>query len=102
MRGERVIEGTLEMIVMVVLQHQPMHGWGITELIERRRDGLLSMNQRSLYPALYRLLARGWVVRVAYHGEQPLGSLLIRSAAPRQLPAGPSRGADRPPHCLAC
>ena len=60
-RGGEVIKGTLEMIVLEVLQHEPMHGWGITELIERRSDGLLSVNQGSLYPALYRLVARGWV-----------------------------------------
>lgn len=60
-RGGEVIKGTLEMIVLEVLQHQPMHGWGITELIERRSNGLLSVNQGSLYPALYRLVARGWV-----------------------------------------
>jgi transcriptional regulator len=38
-----------------------MHGWGITEVIERRSEGLLSVNQGSLYPALYRLVAQGWV-----------------------------------------
>jgi transcriptional regulator len=60
-RGGEVIKGTLEMIVLEVLQHEPMHGWGITERIERRSDGLLSINQGSLYPALYRLVARDWV-----------------------------------------
>ena len=60
-RGGEVIKGTLEMIVLEVLQHGPMHGWGITELIERRSDGLLSVNQGSLYPALYRLVARGLI-----------------------------------------
>ena len=60
-RGGEVIKGTLEMIVLEILQYEPMHGWGITELIERRSQGLLSINQGSLYPALYRLVARGWV-----------------------------------------
>ena len=60
-RGGEVIKGTLEMIVLEVLQRGAMHGWGITELIEQRSDGNLSVNQGSLYPALYRLLARGWV-----------------------------------------
>jgi transcriptional regulator len=60
-RGGEVIKGTLEMIVLEVVRHEPMHGWGITELIERRSDGMLSINQGSLYPALYRLVARGWV-----------------------------------------
>src|ERR1044071_5432004 len=60
-RGGEVIKGTLEMIVLEVLQDEPMHGWGITERIEVRSKGLLSVNQGSLYPALYRLVARGWV-----------------------------------------
>jgi transcriptional regulator len=60
-RGGEVIKGTVEMLVLEVLQREPMHGWGITEVIERRSDGLLSVNQGSLYPALYRLVARGWV-----------------------------------------
>ena len=60
-RGGEVIKGTLEMIVLEILQYEPMHGWGITELIEQRSQGLLSINQGSLYPALYRLVARGWV-----------------------------------------
>ena len=60
-RGGEVIKGTLEMIVLEVLQQEPMHGWGITEIIERRSEGLLSVNQGSLYPALYRLVAQGWV-----------------------------------------
>jgi PadR family transcriptional regulator PadR len=59
--GGEVIKGTLEMLVLEVLQHEPMHGWGITEVIERRSGGLLSVNQGSLYPALYRLVASGLV-----------------------------------------
>jgi len=60
-RGGEVIKGTLDMIVLEVLQQRSMHGWGITELIERRSDQLLSINQGSLYPTLYRLVARGWI-----------------------------------------
>lgn len=60
-RGGEVIKGTLEMIVLEVLRQGPMHGWGLTELIELRSDGLLRVNQGSLYPALYRLVARGWL-----------------------------------------
>jgi transcriptional regulator len=60
-RGGEVIKGTLEMIILEVIQYEPMHGWGITERIERRSNCLLSVNQGSLYPALYRLVARGWV-----------------------------------------
>src|SRR5215216_171446 len=58
-RGGDVIKGTLDMIVLEILQHEQMHGWGITERIEQRSHGLLSVNQGSLYPTLYRLVARG-------------------------------------------
>jgi transcriptional regulator len=60
-RGGEVIKGTLEMLVLEILQHEPMHGWGITERIERRSRHNLSVNQGSLYPTLYRLVARGWL-----------------------------------------
>jgi transcriptional regulator len=81
-RGGEVIKGTLEMIVLEVLQREPMHGWGITELIERRSDGLLSINQGSLYPALYRLVAQGWVSsewRVTENNRQARYYALTRS-----------------------
>jgi transcriptional regulator len=60
-RGGEVIKGTLEMIVLEILQREPMHGWEITELIEHRSAGHLSVNHGSLYPALYRLVAGGLV-----------------------------------------
>lgn len=60
-RGGEVIKGTLEMLALQLLQLGPMHGWGITELIEQKSGRLLSVNQGSLYPALYRLVAQGWV-----------------------------------------
>ena len=58
-RGGEVIKGTLDLLVLKVLQLGPMHGWGITELIEQRSENLLSVNQGSLYPALYRLVRQG-------------------------------------------
>jgi PadR family transcriptional regulator, regulatory protein PadR len=55
-RGGEVIKGTLDLLILRTLQLGPMHGWGITELIEQRSADLLSVNQGSLYPALYRLV----------------------------------------------
>jgi transcriptional regulator len=60
-RGGAMIKGTLDLLILRVLAHEPMHGWGITELIEQRSGALLSVNQGSLYPALYRLVRRGWI-----------------------------------------
>ena len=60
-RGGEVIKGTLDMLILKTLQLGPMHGWGITEMIEQSSQNLLSVNQGSLYPALYRLVRRGLV-----------------------------------------
>lgn len=59
-RGE-VLKGTLDMMVLQVLDLGPMHGWGITELLERESESLLQVGQGSLYPALYRLESQGFV-----------------------------------------
>lgn len=60
-RGGDVIKGTMDLLVLKVLQLGPMHGWGITELIEQSSESILSVNQGSLYPALHRLVRRGWI-----------------------------------------
>lgn len=59
-RGD-VIKGTLDMLVLQTLQWGPMHGWGITELLEQRSEQVLQIGQGSLYPALYRLERQGLV-----------------------------------------
>ncbi len=38
-----------------------MHGWGISQRIQQLSEDVLQVNQGSLYPALYRLEARGWI-----------------------------------------
>ena len=53
-RGD-VLQGTLDMLVLKSLQLGPMHGWGITELLETGSERVLQVGQGSLYPALYRL-----------------------------------------------
>ena len=56
-----LIKGTLDLLVLRTLQLGPMHGWGITELIEQRSEDLLSVNQGSLYPALHRLVQKNLI-----------------------------------------
>ena len=56
-----VIKGTLDMLVLQVLQHENLHGWGIAKRIQQSSGEVLRINQGSLYPALYRLVERGWV-----------------------------------------
>jgi transcriptional regulator len=60
-RNEQVLPGTLEMLVLTVLSVQPEHGWGIGQRLQQVSGGVLDVNQGSLYPALQRLLERGWI-----------------------------------------
>jgi transcriptional regulator len=53
--------GTLDMLVLKVLSVQPEHGWGIGQRLQQASRGVFDVNPGSLYPALQRLLARGWI-----------------------------------------
>jgi transcriptional regulator len=56
-----VLAGTLEMLALTLLSEEPMHGWGLSlKLRELSRD-VFDVNQGSLYPALQRMLRRGWI-----------------------------------------
>lgn len=59
-RGD-LLRGTLEMLILQCLKDGPMHGYGITERLQRVSGEMLSVDEGSLYPALYRMQGRGWV-----------------------------------------
>lgn len=59
-RGD-LLRGTLEMLILRTLQAGPMHGYGVTEQLQRASGGVLSVDEGSLYPALYRMQKRGWL-----------------------------------------
>ena len=56
-----LLKGTLDMLVLRTLTLQPMHGYAVAQHIERLSRDVLSVEQGSLYPALERLQAKGWV-----------------------------------------
>lgn len=56
-----LLQGTLDMLILKALQHQPMHGFGISVRIRQMSDEVLQVEQGSLYPALYRLEEKGWI-----------------------------------------
>ena len=56
-----LLQGTLDMLILKVLQRGRLHGFGIAERIQRLSEEVLSVGEGSLYPALYRLQDRGWV-----------------------------------------
>lgn len=62
--GERdeIPPGTLYMLVLKTLAVRGvMHGWGIAEHIQSITDDILQVEEGSLYPALQRMLLKGWV-----------------------------------------
>jgi PadR family transcriptional regulator, regulatory protein PadR len=61
--------GTLEMLILQTISLGPMHGYGIAQHLERVSEGVLRAEQGSLYPALERLLLKGWAI--AAWGDTP-------------------------------
>ena len=54
-------KGSMEMLILSLLEARARHGYEIGKLIERRSDGKLKFALPSLYPALLRLENRGWI-----------------------------------------
>jgi PadR family transcriptional regulator, regulatory protein PadR len=62
-RTERVelLQGTLDLLILQTLMPGPAHGQAIAKCIEFKSDEVLQVEQGSLYPALHRLIKRGWI-----------------------------------------
>ena len=56
-----LLQGTLELLVLKTLSWGPMHGYGIASWIESATGDVLSVEEGSLYPALYRMARKGWI-----------------------------------------
>jgi transcriptional regulator len=56
-----LLQGTLDMLILRTLQWGPQHGHGIGQAIRTQSDDLLKVETGSLYPALHRLVKRGWL-----------------------------------------
>lgn len=56
-----LLQGTLDLLILRTLMAGPLHGHAIVKAIERNSEELLLVEQGSLYPALHRLIRRGWI-----------------------------------------
>ena len=56
-----LVYGTLDMLILKAVQHEAKHGLGIADRIQQMSKEILRVEQGSLYPALYRLEAQGWI-----------------------------------------
>lgn len=66
-----ILAGALEMLVLRTLTLGPAHGYAIARHIERLSEDVLKVEQGSLYPALDRVLRKGWVT--ARWADTPTG-----------------------------
>src|SRR5271170_5103372 len=78
-----LLQGTLDVLILQTLRAGPTHGHAIAKHIQRTSEELLQVETGSLYPALHRLEAKGWIAaswelsdkgkRARYYRLTPLG-----------------------------
>lgn len=81
------LHGHLDLLVLHALAQAPMHGWGIAQRLQAISRDVLQVGQGSIYPALRRLEAEGWIAaewRVSEAGRRARYYALTRSGR-RQL-----------------
>jgi transcriptional regulator len=91
-----MLQGTLDMLILQTLLPGPAHGHTIAHVIEHRSDQILQVEHGSLYPALYRLEAKGWIASFAGTSENNRKARFYRlTAAGRKQLAKESSRWDR-------
>lgn len=86
-KGLELVPGTLIMLVLRVLQTGPLHGYAISQHIRQVSGEVLQVEEGSLYPALQKMLMKGWVEaewgisatkrRVRFYSLTPAGRLQL-------------------------
>jgi transcriptional regulator len=62
MLPDAIKKGSTEFLILSLLEAEPRHGYELQKLIETRSRGVLTFNVASLYPLLYKMEDRGWIV----------------------------------------
>ena len=65
-----LLQGTLDLLILRTLLMGPSHGHAIARHIQRTSEELLQVETGSLYPALHRLEAQGWIAASWEHSEK--------------------------------
>lgn len=71
--NQELLKGTLDMLILQAIDREPMHGWGIAERIETLSRDAFRLQTGTVYPALHRLLRKGWIAadwRTTTHNRQ--------------------------------
>ncbi len=60
-RQMNLLQGTLDVLVLKALAHNPRHGYGVAEWVRNTTDGTLHIEDGALYTSLHRMEKRGWI-----------------------------------------
>ena len=107
-----LLQGTLDMLILRTLQWGPRHGHGIGQAIRAQSDDLLKVETGSLYPALHRLVKRGWLKaewgvseanqRAKYYQLTAAGKAQLRPRAGPLVAARPRHRSNHEPGTGGC
>ena len=78
-----LVQGTLDLLLLKLLALEPLHGWAISLRLRSISNEVLNVSEGSLYPALHRLVKRGWL-----KSERGVSEANQRAKFYRLTPAG--------------
>jgi transcriptional regulator len=86
-KPQDLVQGTLDLLILKVVSLEAKHGWAIAKRIQDISKDVLLVQQGSLYPALYRLEAQGWLAADWRESEtgRPAKFYTLTRAGRRQL-----------------
>ena len=86
-KSQDLVQGTLDLLILKVVSLEAKHGWAIAKRIQDISKDVLLVQQGSLYPALYRLEAQGWLAPDWRESEtgRPAKFYTLTRAGRRQL-----------------
>src|ERR1043166_440028 len=90
-RAAQILPGTLEMLALTLLSVEPTNGWALSLRLRQISRDAFDVNQGSLYPALQKMLRRGWI-----KAERRARGKKRRGAHPRPPPAAASGASLNP------
>ncbi|HEX4166959.1 MAG TPA: PadR family transcriptional regulator [Bryobacteraceae bacterium] len=61
MKPNDLVQGTLGLLILKILELEPMHGWALSQRLKQMSKDVLQVGAGSLYPALHKLEQEGWI-----------------------------------------
>lgn len=88
-----LLHGTLELLILKLIEEEPMNGYAIGQRIRSLTDERLIVDEGSLYPALYRMERRGWLTSKWGRSENNRRAKFYRITRPGRRQLGEEKAA---------